>query len=377
MFLDRLALIGFRNYGELEIEFQRPVNVFIGENGQGKTNLLEAISLLSSGDSFRSVETEQMIQNNSAGGLIRGVIRKQSTQHRVQLKLREGQRQIELNEKKSSRQTLIKNFSAVVFSPESLSIVKAGPSERRKFFDEMILSLRPEKFTLFADYQKALRARNRLLKDISDGPREKKDELLGVLDSLNPTFLFLATEVSLERINFIKNLLPEASQILKNVLEYQSVDIAVDYVISTQSAIDWDPNQVYDAQRSRLRELARGEIDSGQSLIGPHKHDVRFLFQGKDARSFCSQGQQRAIVLAFKIAQILLYQQKRGETPFLLLDDVLSELDHVRRRNLLTVLSSLKSQIFMTSTELGIPQEFAKTDLEVFTIENGSVKRSG
>jgi DNA replication and repair protein RecF len=151
----------------------------------------------------------------------------------------------------------------------------------------------------------------------------------------------------------------------------------VDNVISAQSAVDWDPNSVYDAHRSRLRELARAEIDSGQSLIGPHKHDVRFLFQNKDARFFCSQGQQRAIILAFKIAQILLFQQKRGESPFLLLDDVLSELDQVRRHNLLKVLSSLKSQIFMTSTELGVPEEFAKSELAVFEVQSGRVKEQG
>lgn len=376
MFLKRLALLRFRNYSELDVEFQRSVNVFIGENGQGKTNILEAISFLLSGESFRSYETDQLIQNGQTPlAVVKGIVHRQKSNQQVQVRIADGRRGIELNDKKSSRQTLLKNFATVVFSPESLMTVKAGPSERRAFIDEIVLSLRPEKYTLFRDYQRALKTRNKLLKDISDGAPQKED-LLGVLESLNPTFLFLATEVTLERIHGIKQLVPEASRVLRNVLEYQSVDIAVDYVISGQSAVTWDPNQVYDAHRFRLQELARAETDSGQTLIGPHKHDVRFLFQNNDARYFCSQGQQRAIILAFKIAQILLFQQKRGETPVLLLDDVLSELDQVRRHNLLKVLSSLKSQIFMTSTELGVPEEFARSELSVFNVVNGTLKES-
>ena len=159
----------------------------------------------------------------------------------------------------------------------------------------------------------------------------------------------------------------------KKILKNQTVDIAVDYVISGKSAIDWDQNQVYDAQTLRLKQLASAEMATGQSLVGPHKHDVRFLFDGEDSRSFCSQGQQRSLVLAMKIAQVELHKQVHGLYPILLLDDVLSELDPIRQTSLLALLQDLEAQIFLTNTVYDQRNLFSEKEVSVFNVDNGRI----
>ena len=375
MRLETLKLGNFRNYQQLEISFENPINIFIGENGQGKTNLLESIALAVGGVPFRAVDPEQFVLKGQQVARISASVFSGKNHDQVKVQLSTEKKQFLLNEKKVSRTVLWKKFGAVSFSPESLKVVKSGPSERRSMVDEMIVSTDPAQWAVYASYQRCMKQRNFLLKAFRNGAASKEEKL--VLENLTETLLKTGAQIAFKRIQFLREITPKFKRHFSHIINNQNVDIAVDYLISEQSAIAWDENQVYDALRSRQKELAQAEISLGQSLIGPHKHDLLFLYQNEDARFFCSQGQQRSIVLAAKVAHIEIFRDRRGHTPLLLLDDVLSELDETRRKKLIEVLIQLETTIYLTTTEIENCRDFDSKGISTFRIANGVVKKEG
>jgi DNA replication and repair protein RecF len=156
----------------------------------------------------------------------------------------------------------------------------------------------------------------------------------------------------------------------------KNVEISVDYLISGASAREFSRQQIYNALSIRLKELGAREIDVGHSLVGPHKHDVVFLYNGEDSRFFCSQGQQRALILSFKMAQIVYHYTVYQSSPILLLDDVLSELDHLKRANLVEFLKRVQSQIFITTTDIAFPHDFGDQSIAIYKLHDGRVEES-
>ena len=171
----------------------------------------------------------------------------------------------------------------------------------------------------------------------------------------------------------IKKISLTLQQILQIIFDDSFVGLTIDYIISQQSAIDWSPNQVYDSIKNRLGELRDAELRVGQSLVGPHKHDVRFLLYGQDSRFCCSQGQQRALVLALKVALVLKYYEVHKDYPVLLLDDVFSELDSKKSEGLWGILRDLPAQIFLATTEYEKQEFFRGSETNVFTVKNGRI----
>ena len=367
-----LELRDFRNYAQLEMSFNDQVNVFVGKNGQGKSNILEALEMSVAGESFRPAQPEDFIRKESEHrhAWIRAGVHQHELSKSLEVRIHEGVKSFFINGHKTSRPELRRQFSSVTFTPDTLAVVKAGPSERRDLFDQMTFSLESEMAQVHHDFQKALKARNRLLKDHASKSYPAA-EFHPVLESLTESFLPLAARVTFRRIQTIKAVSEAIQNALRSILNNTSVDISVDYVISEKSAIDWSQNQVYDALKTRLRDLRAAELSSGQSLVGPHKHDVIFYFNRQDARYFCSQGQQRAIALAVKIAHIMQHYKVRSEYPVLLLDDVFSELDREKQESLLGVLRDTPAQIFLTTTEIEESRHFGLKDTKVFTIEQG------
>lgn len=372
MKVESVILRQFRNYEEQEIEFHPLVNLIIGKNGQGKSNLIEAIQFALSGESFREGDANDLILSGSTAAKVSAQIFSREIRKNSEFILNETGKEIKINGKKVSVNELRKQFSTVVFSPDSLSIVKRGPKERRDFIDGIMTSLNRENVVLLSDYMRCLKSRNKILKSALKNELGRHEASM-ILSSLEPQYLSLASRVILARIETLKlvNLRAKTSQ--QMIFSDKNVDISVDYVISQQSAIDWSQNQVYDALKSRLRELHEAEWSVGQSLVGPHRHDVQFNLNGNSLRTFGSQGQQRAVVLSFKLAQIAAHQELHGEYPILLLDDVMSELDAEKRERFLGLLSELQAQIFLTTAELEKQNEFSSRETKIFVIEKGKV----
>lgn len=376
MKMSKLRLKDFRNFSEVEVEFSDRLNIFIGDNGQGKSNLLEAIALLSLNESFRYADNENLIRFNQAASFIEGDLERNGLDYKVKMQILKSRKNVTWNEKKVTQNSIKTHFSCVVFSPESLSFIKEASDERRTLIDEALISIEPHMANLVADFRKALKTRNRILKDYSDEQIDKKSTL-SVLESLEPIFLNLASQLTLKRIQLLGNL----TRGIQEAMEYISkkpVDISVEYRISgenyLQKASELTLEQVNNALYQRLTQLRDAELSSGSSLVGPHKHEIVFLYDQKDSRFYCSQGQQRALILSFKMAQIVYYYKLHEAYPILLLDDVLSELDFVKRGALIEFLQSIKTQIFLTTTDLHLPEELRMNESRVFEVKEGRIK---
>ena len=348
MYITKIKTKGFRNLSHLEFNPNEGLNVFLGKNGQGKTNLLETIYVASKGKSFRAGNSNEWRNQNledDAVCTLEFEIGDQNINHNLKLGWTKNEKRILLDGKKVTTAKLIQILPIILFSPESLSSIKEGPDKRRGLIDEMLTSSFEQQH-FYHQYKKALQNRNRFLRDCKE--KQKFEETL--YNSLNVLFLNFSTKLSIARINYLLNLEPYVKKALSIIFD-DELEYKFDYVISDHKVKDWDAKNILDLHTKRADELKVAEYRSGTSLVGAHKHDIKLYINNNDSRYFSSQGQQRGLILALKMAEVL-YKFKKGEKPILLLDDVLSELDEEKRERLLEFLKSFKTQIFITTTEI-------------------------
>jgi DNA replication and repair protein RecF len=354
------------------LPFSSRVNVFLGENGQGKTNLLEALFMLTHGDSFRYSDNSTLINSNSQESVIQAMITQNDLSYKLTLGLSKSRKVLSLNDKRVNSADIRKIFASVVFSPESLSSIKEGADHRRELVDDLLVTFDRRNTDLISDYRKALKMRNKILKNHLEGLNDR-NVTENLLDSLNPQFLRLGADLAHARITALAGLSKEFNNAMQYISRDSSVDISVEYVISDQNSVAFSRDDVHQLLEKRMRELHDAELSSGSSLVGPHKHDIVFLYGQKDSRFYCSQGQQRAIILSFKMAQIVYHRKAHGTYPVLMLDDVLSELDKAKRDALITFLHEINTQIFVTTTDFTLPDSFSLDSLNVVRIKDGRI----
>jgi len=373
-----LRLKNFRNYKDLKLEFPSGVVVFYGPNGQGKTNLMEAFHFLLRGESFRPYSIDSLLTNLSGSVAQTGILEAHLTQkglsHDIKMTVTGGKKSVLWNNNRVTSTVLARNFPVVLFSPESLSAIKDGPQARRQLLDDVVLTHSQSSVKILKDFTKALKTRNRILKDHLKGVTPR-GQALALMESLDASYLPLATELTMARLSALDALSGDFRRAVSYVLDQKNVDISVEYLISSLDVGRWSRSDILSAMHNRSMELREQELKSGSSLVGPQRHDIRVLFAGKDSRFFCSQGQQRALILSFKMAQILYHHRSYEVYPFLLLDDVLSELDPIRRTNLVKFLRDIPAQIFLTTTDLSFSGGFGDRRINVFNIENGTVRK--
>jgi DNA replication and repair protein RecF len=372
MIFERLRLVNFRNYRDVVVSFSPRVNVFVGENGQGKTNLLEALFLLSQGDTFRYSDNTTLINSGCSEAIIQARVVQNELHYKLQLGLTKSRKVLTMNDKRITSTDIRKLFASVVFSPESLSSIKEGADHRRELLDELLITFDRRNADLITDYRKALKTRNKMLKNHLEGLQDRQ-VTLQLLESINPAFLRLATDLTFARIFALNGLSKEFNNAMQYISKNDSTEISVDYLISSENGMSYTSEKVHNALQNRMSELQEAELSSGSSLVGPHKHDIVFLYGQKDSRFYCSQGQQRAIILSFKIAQIVYHRKAHGTYPVLMLDDVLSELDKAKRDALISFLHEINTQIFVTTTDFALPDSFKLDQVSVITIKDGHI----
>jgi DNA replication and repair protein RecF len=369
---ENLALRNFRNYQEAEVQFDPNVNILLGRNGQGKTNLLEALVLLSSGESFRYSDNETFIRKNSEQAVLKAQAKIRDLEYDLELQISKSRKNHFLNGKRVNGSDLVSNFHFVLFSPESLTAIKEGADQRRQLVDELLIAVDPKNGTLIRDFRKALKTRNRILKDFGEGKADR-NQTLALLETLNHSFFRLSTELSMARIVALRVIEPELNNAMQKISGVTQTS-RVEYQISGQKAFHFTHQDIHNLLLKRALELRDAELSSGTSLVGPQKHDIIFLYDENDSRFFCSQGQQRALILSFKMAQIVYHRRVHGAQPLLLLDDVLSELDEQKREALIHFLQEVRTQIFMTTTDLKVTGDLANHDCRVIDIVNGQIR---
>lgn len=372
MLIKKIRLFNFRNYRDVVIPFSPRINVFIGENGQGKTNILEALYLISQGETFRYGNNSTIISHEKSESIIQSIITENNLDYKVQLSLLEKKRSFLLNSKKINAEGIKKIFSAVIFSPESLSAIKEGSDQRRNLIDEFLVTYDRNNSELISAYRRVLKTRNKILKNYQSGLENKKNTE-DLLNSIYPSFLTLSTELTFQRILALRGIFKDFNNAMKYISKKEDVDISVEYLVSGRNCLNSNKEEIAFFLENRIKDLINAEISSGTSLVGPHKHDISFLYNQNDSRFFCSQGQQRAIILSFKIAQIVYHRKAYGTYPVLMLDDVLSELDKIKRDALISFLHEINTQIFITTTDFSIPEFFSLDQLSVVHIKDGNI----
>lgn len=341
MRIDRLRLRDFRNIAELELQPGGHVNIIHGDNAQGKTNLIEAVWLLTGAKSFRGGRDADLVRFGAACASVEAAFFRDGREQTADLAFGAGvKKRARLNEiPLPSGAGLAGVFCAVVFSPAHLSLAQDGPSERRRFADGCICQLSPRYIALLSDYSRTLLQRNTLLKDIAYAP-----SLLDTLDVWDERLAELGALICRNRAEYVARLAALAGEIYAGISAGRE-RFGARYVPG--GAPEGLARGEYRAWLLEALRMARADdLRAGATSVGPHRDDIELSVDGLSLRGFGSQGQQRSAVLALKLAESRLAEQMLGERPVILLDDVMSELDGGRRDYLLNHLDG--SQVFIT-----------------------------
>lgn len=375
MIINALSLINFRNFENTQIQFNERLNIFLGDNGQGKTNIIEALYLLTEGESFRYSKNENLIRLGENQAYVAAKAVNKDLDYKLALKITESKKSLIVNEKATTHNKL-QHFSAVLFSPESLNIIKESSDERRNLADQLVEQTTPNGINAIREFRKVLRTRNRLLKDIAE---EKIIYQMGrdTLESVNMSYLKLAAELTYLRISVLNEIKPEVEKSINHIhnsaVSNNLVKFDFNYIISDVDHKASDLEKIAFFMKKRMQELEIAEVKSGVSLVGPQKHDISFVYNGNDSRFYCSQGQQRSIILAYKMAQIVYHHRVHGFYPLLLLDDVLSELDLTKQESLISTLNQTETQTFVSTTDVSLLSKLSMNNASVFNVSNGQI----
>lgn len=369
MYLSQFNAQGFRNLHELNVNFDPNVNIFIGKNAQGKTNLLEAIYFLALTRSHRTNSDTELINFNQEFANLKGKVHKSQVEIDLRVVITKKGKKVWINRLEQSKLSkYVGQLNAVLFSPEDLDLVKGAPSLRRRFMDQEFGQVNAEYLYFASKYRQVLMQKNNYLKQLVKG--QTHDTLF--LDVLSDQLAGIAAEIIHRRYKFLSYLNKSAKDAYEHI-SLASEDLAIKYKPSVSEVSAQDTTEeIYQKLLTNFQKTKNAEIKRGTTLSGPHRDDIVFLLDNKDAHLYASQGQQRTIALSVKLAEIQLVHELTDEYPLLLLDDVMSELDHGRQSALLNYIHG-KTQTFITTTDLeGISWEIIKSP-RVYHVQDGEV----
>ena len=338
MIAEKIKLENFRNYEKQLVLFSPDVNIIYGNNGMGKTNLIEAMYFFSYARSFRAKTKEFLRHGSDEAKIELDFISKNRRQNADIIFTKDNKKKIRVNEINISKNSeLLGNFICVLFTPDELSLVKEGPDKRRKFLDTSIVSLRPSYFSALAAYTSCLKQKNALLKS-------GKYSLLDIWDEKLSEY---GAAIAQMRESYVKTLAEKANEAQKDISGGKE---ELEVIYSHNYKIGSNKKETKDYILEKVSEARKREIEYKMCLAGPHRDDLIFKINSYNSKNYASQGQQRSIVLSMKIAQMEIIKEQEGEYPQLLLDDVMSELD-ISRRDYLTEKIKGK-QVVISCTDL-------------------------
>ena len=369
MKLVKITLNNFRNYSNILITFNQNMNIFIGDNAQGKTNLLESIVMLALTKSHRVGVYPNIIQFDKMKTTIKGTVRRDRIITKLELVISENEKKAKINGtdvKKIS--DYISNLNVIVFTPEDLEIVKGSPNVRRNLLNIQLSQISKQYLNTYNEYNKILKTRNEYLKVLFNNSIADKD----YLDVLTDKLIEKAIIIYQQR----KNYLDSVNKIIDDC--YKKITDECGLCVIYQPNIDFDSYE-YEELRKKLKYTYKKnylkELNYGMTLYGPHRDDFSFIFKDNNLKFFGSQGQQRLAVLSFKLAEIDIFNDINGTMPLLLLDDIFSELDLKKRNRLLKFIGSRDIQSFLTTTDLKNVNKRYLDNSYIYKVNNGKVER--
>lgn len=369
MLLNSIKLKNYRNYESLELETPHMVNVFLGANAQGKTNLLEAILVLALTKSHRTSKDKELIGWHSDQAFISGSVDKKYGRLSLELMYGHKGKKAKLNGLEQRKLSdYVGGLNVVMFAPEDLEIVKGTPGVRRRFLDMEIGQVQPGYLHWLQQYHKVLQQRNNVLKH----GYQATDKAM--LEVWNMQLAQFGVKIMMKRKHFIDKLQIYAKQIHAGITN-GAEELRLAYRPSFECEALQDEAMLFDQFMVKLTQVSDQEFRRGISLVGPHRDDILFYINDKEAQVFGSQGQQRTTALSIKLAELELIHEEIGEYPILLLDDVLSELDRNRQTQLIETFQS-KVQTFITTTGLESVDMERLDHAGIYYVKEGKVSLS-
>lgn len=358
MIIKYLELSDFRNYDELHIDFSNKTNILFGDNAQGKTNILESVFILGTTKSHKGSKDSEIVRFDKDYGIIRALFEKEGVDYKIGIQLRRDKRKII-----SINNTLVKKaadllgiVNVVLFSPEDLSIIKSGPDKRRRFIDITLCQIDKEYLFALSSYNKIVNQRNKLLKSFDPG-----SDIRETLNIWDEQLVNYGSQVIKKRESFLNEIGETINEVHKDLT-------GRDDILTVKYEKDVDENEY----RDRIISLRDRDIRYKSTSAGPHRDDVSFNIDGRDVRKYGSQGQQRTVALSLKLSEIEIIKKYTNDTPILLLDDVLSELDMKRQKFLLETLGDTQTIITCTGLDEFVNNRF-KID-KCFRVTEGKIK---
>lgn len=358
----------FENYRNLEkssISPSKEINVIYGNNAQGKTNLLEALWLFCGGHSFRGAKDIEFINFEKSFAKLNIKFFAQQREQTAEIIFKGNKREVRINGvKKPSTTALIEKYIAVIFSPEDLTLIKRGPSGRRKFIDSAICREKLRNAVLISKYSKILNQRNALLKDINKHP-----ELKTTIEIWDDILCNMGAQITYYRLEYIKKLTEYAKKYHRGISDDKE-ELNLIYISSCGAQIGDSIEEINKKLLDALKKSLKEDFYTGYTNVGPHRDDFEIIINNKKAKIFASQGQQRSAVLSLKLAEAKVLKELTGENPVVLLDDVLSELDVKRQEFLLSKISEY--QVFITCCEFENKKHFE--NVKYFYVKEGRIQ---
>ena len=363
MRLKTLQLVNFRNYDNLHINFNEKINLLVGKNGQGKTNIVESIYMLSFGKSFRTSKDKEIIKFEKENLYVGGSFSKYNSDYLIEIAIGKNKKGVKVNKVHIQKMyELLGNLNVVIFSPEDLKLVKEGPKERRAFIDKEISQIMPKYYSYLTNYNKILFQRNKLLK----GHVVDKN----LLDVYDESLARYGSYIYILRRDFIKKI-ANISMIMHKKLTNEIEELKINYKNQINVSEEDTIETVYNKFIEKLISSREHDIDTRTTRYGIHKDDLNIFINDLDVRLYGSQGQQRTASISLKLSEIELIKNEVGEYPVLILDDVFSELDETRQKLLIDNLSLV--QMFITTAEVSHKKIFNKSNTTIFNINQGNV----
>ena len=359
MFIKRLQMLNYRNYNVLDISLGPHVNVFMGDNAQGKTNILEGIYYCAFARSHRTSKDRELINWNSDNALLSVTVGRERLDKRIDISiLKDGKKAIQINKIKIKKiGELFGNFNVVMFSPEDLKIIKDSPGVRRKFIDMELCQLNPKYYYNLVQYNKVLNERNSILRN-----RNINKDILDVYDMQLVEFGY---NIIMDRLEYIEKLNKYSTKIHSDITSGKE-RIEFKYVSTIK-----DLENIRESFYSLLEKNRVRDCERGITSVGPHRDDFTVLINDIDTKSYGSQGQQRTAVLTIKFSSLKIIKELTGEHPVLLLDDVLSELVFSRKRYILSTIGDI--QTIITCTGIEDLYEYLDDKSKVFKVRDGEI----
>lgn len=360
MYLKNIKIKNFRNIENLDLELNRNINVFIGNNAQGKTSILESIYVLAFTKSIRVVDDYDLINKNCDFALIKGLVKSERVSKNMEILLQKTGKSLKINKQPVTRLTdYVSALNVIMFSPDDLDIIKKSPLIRRNLINIELCQLFPNYMRVLNEYNKILKIRNEYIrKSYNDIDRD-------YLDVLTDKLIDRAIVIMEYRDKFIENVNSYIDNIFYKIMGVHGLKVIYNKSLSTS-----DKNDI----KKFYYDNFFNEVNKKMTLFGPHRDDLTFYLNGDDLKFYGSQGQQRVAILAFKLAEIGLFKECKGYYPIVLLDDIFSELDISKRNKLLKFIKS-NIQFIITTTDIKNISEKIIEKADVFKMKNGKIVR--